>query len=213
MQLTRILQPLERAEFQVEGQFVYLRSATAPVDVNINDQAAITLGQYDQLHDTHIKRLVVTNTSSSLNPVVLEMGYGQFVPAKNGHVAITNFPTLQTVSVNNWPSQQTVSVSNWKSVQAVKQSGDWQVSVSNQPPRPSAMNSGQITIASGAGSLSANTKRITLIIKAGASNSQAVSIGSYPLEKGEVITLSNPAELALTGTDGDQVFYLEETQA
>lgn len=242
MRITRTLQPNERAELIAEGEFVYLRAANAPIDVQVNNQTPITLDVRDQIQTAAIDSLIVINRSNDANPITLEVGHGRFVSSGDGRsIAINNFPTLmhveqvgpvridnwpnqQAVSVTNWPSSQNVSIANWKSVQAVKQSGDWtatianlpdvqKVSVQNQPAAPSAMNSEVITIASGAGTVAKNTKRSKVILKAGTSNKADISIDKFPLSAGDMITLSTTAALALTGTDGDQLFYIEDVQA
>lgn len=245
------LTPNGEVELHAQGQFIYLAAASANVEIQVNDRPGVQLAQYDQIRTAEITRLIVRNLSNQPNQIALEVGYGQFVPANDGHqVTIGNWPALmkveqtapvevsnwpQSMAIGNWPDSYRVTINNWKSVQAVKQSGDWEtkisnfpavqtvnvnnlpdvqkVEISNQPKRPDAMNSDVITIASGAGSIAANDKRIKLIIKADASNGEAVSIGSYPLDKGEVIKLSNTGAIALTGTDGDKVYFIEDVRA
>lgn len=234
------LTPNGEVELHAQGQFIYLAAASANIEIQVNDRPGVQLSQYDQIRTAEISRLIVRNLSNQPNQIALEVGYGQFVPANDGHqVTIGNWPALmkveqtapvevsnwpQSMAIDNWPDSYRVTINNWKSVQAVKQSGGWKteitnfpdvqkVEISNQPTRPDAMNSDVITIASGAGSIAANDKRIKLIIKANASNGAAVSIGSYPLDKGEVIKLSNTGAIALTGTDGDKVYFIEDVRA
>lgn len=234
------LTPNGEVELHAQGQFIYLAAASANIEIPVNDRPGVQLSQYDQIRTAEISRLIVRNLSNQPNQIALEVGYGQFVPANDGHqVTIGNWPALmkveqtapvevsnwpQSMAIDNWPDSYRVTINNWKSVQAVKQSGGWKteitnfpdvqkVEISNQPTRPDAMNSDVITIASGAGSIAANDKRIKLIIKADASNGAAVSIGSYPLDKGEVIKLSNTGAIALTGTDGDKVYFIEDVCA
>lgn len=234
------LTPNGEVELHAQGQFIYLAAASANVEIQVNDRPGVQLSQYDQIRTAEIARLIVRNLSNQPNQIALEVGYGQFVPANDGHqVTIGNWPALmkveqsapvevsnwpQSMNIDNWPDSYRVTINNWKSVQAVKQSGGWKteitnfpdvqkVEISNQPTRPDAMNSDVITIASGAGSIAANDKRIKLIIKADASNGAAVSIGNYPLDKGEVIKLSNTGAIDLTGTDGDKVYFIEDVRA
>ncbi|MFM2476679.1 hypothetical protein [Celerinatantimonas sp. MCCC 1A17872] len=217
MRIYETLQPNQRTEFNVQGQFVYLHTASAPIQVQIDGALPITLAQYDQIKSDSMKTLVVENTSNQLNPVVIEIGYGSFSPSNSGHqVVVGNWPAIQQVTqyepvkIANWPSSQTVSIANWKSVQAVKQSGDFVVSVSNDN---SDHLSTVITLANGAGTLEKNTQRSKVILKADASNSADVLLDDYPLSKGEVITLSSTGALSFTGTDGDKIYCLEDVSA
>ncbi|MFM2481156.1 hypothetical protein [Celerinatantimonas sp. YJH-8] len=214
MRIYKTLQPNERTEFNAQGQFIYLNTASAAIEVQVNGQLPVTLAQYDQLQTDAIHSLVVVNTSNQLNPIVLEIGFGAFVPSNSGHqVIVGNWPAQMKVEqtkplqIDNWPDSYRVTVNNWKAVQSVKQSGDWLLT------QPSAMNSEEITIAGSAGSLAANAKRSKVIIKAAASNSGAVTIGKYPLDKGEVITLSTTAQIDVTGTDGDILYIIEDVYA
>ena len=228
MRIQRTLQPLQRLEIPAFGEFIYFRDGNGPIDVQVNDYTPITLDVKDQIASDHVKTIVITNKLNELNPIVLEIGHGRFVSSGDGQsvnvnnfpslinvrqsapVNIGNWPQMQSVHVANIPNVQSVKIENWKSIQAVKQSGDWTAKITNFPAAPSAMNSDVITIASGKGEVASNTKRIKVITKASASNSAVITVGNYPLEAGEKITLSTTGALALTGTDGDQLFYIED---
>lgn len=203
------LSPRETRDYhKMVGEFFYLESATAAIDVKINSNGPVRLQEFDAI-ELGITNLTLFNPNLEKVQIVFQVGKGKMKPAYTGKtVAIRNFPQTQNVSgqVTVNPSSTSglpVAIQNYKSVQAVKQSGAFVLTPAN------GLTAQEIDLTADGATIAEDSKRKSIIVKAGKDNAGTVVIaGAFPLSAGEQQKIETTAAIQISGTAEDKVYLL-----
>lgn len=196
----------EERNFNLEGTFFYIESATQPVEVSFNNSSSIRMEEFGLINILEgIKTVRIRNSTNRVCQITAQTGTGDFKPPYNGQqVAIRNFPAVQPVQLMIIDGQKLpVTIENYKSVQAVKQSGKFFTA----PPSGSVKTAVFVLDENGSNTIPANQNRWRMLISASSDNSAPVLMAS---QNGEPVPVNNVElhsgeQLTLSGTAGDKV--------
>lgn len=231
MSLNQYLQPSQRVEFHLIGEFLHVEACPDVVLIETM-RGQYRLKQGAQIRAENLSgKVTVTNLSDKAGAVEIVSGSGSYSPPTEGRaVRVSQMPAVEVsqmpaVQVSQVPA---IEVSQMPAVQvsqipAIEVSQMPAVQVSHLPAvevkagqvipvttvTAERLISNVLTLVDGKATQASRSARSQVMVKAAKENKGIVLLGSYELEASEKITLPTTAALSFTGVDGDKIQLIE----
>lgn len=231
MSFKQFMQPRQRNQFQVIGEFLYVEACNDKVLLQ-TERGEYRLQQGAQIIDDNLSGLVRIENLGEAGNVEILYGFGRYVPPTDGQaVSVSDMPAVQVselpaiqlaenqqIAVSALPevvlaAEQQLAVSRLPKVQ-LETGQRVNIYATNpvltKPVGGASVETSLLTIASGLAVLAANSSRCHVVIKASVTNTGVVTIGNgFTLSAGEKQRIDSFGGLSFSGTDDDTIEIIE----
>ncbi|PSW06264.1 hypothetical protein [Photobacterium lipolyticum] len=215
MSFKQHMQPRQRSQFQVVGEFIYVESCSDTVLIQ-TERGEYRLKPGAQVLDSQLSGRVTVENLGEAGNVEIICGFGQYIPPQDGQtVTVSQMPpvaveSLPAVTVKALPS---VAVEALPKVQL--ETGQMvrvyaTTALLTKPVGGATVETSVLTITSGQAELLANSSRCHVLLKASASNTDVITIGNgFTLSPGEKQQIDTFGGLMFSGTDNNTIEIIE----
>lgn len=231
MSFKQFMQPRQRNQFQVIGEFLYVEACNDKVLLQ-TERGEYRLQQGAQIIDDKLSGLVTIENLGEAANVEILYGFGRYVPPLDGQsVTVSQMPAVQVselpamqlsenqqVAISALPevvlaANQQLAISQLPKVQ-LETGQALRIYATNpvltKPVGGASVETSLLTIASGQAVLAANSLRCHVLLKASLTNVGVVTIGNgFTLSAGEKQQIDSFGGLSFSGTDNDTIEIIE----